>query len=91
MAVNQRRGYRFSVVSPPHPLLKNSPDIALRQAGKTDQQAAGNNVPKCGERPDQSSAPTMNPWANSNKDDADKRLMQAPDTLGAKHARPIHP
>jgi anaerobic selenocysteine-containing dehydrogenase len=69
--------------------MENSPNIDPSQAGKTDQQTASNNVPKSGERPDQGGAPTMNPWDNSNKDDADKRIMEAPDTLGAKHAHPI--
>ncbi len=68
--------------------MENSPNIDPSQAGKTHQQTA-NNVPRSGERPDQGAAPTMNPWDNSNKDDADKRVMEAPDTLGAKHAHPI--
>jgi molybdopterin-dependent oxidoreductase alpha subunit len=69
--------------------MENSPNIDPSQAGKTHQQTAENNVPKSGERPDQGTAPTMNPWDNSNKDDADKRIMEAPDTLGAKFAHPI--
>jgi molybdopterin-dependent oxidoreductase alpha subunit len=69
--------------------MENSPNTDPSQAGKTHQQTAENNVPKSGERPDQGSAPTMNPWDNSNKDDADKRIMEAPDTLEAKHRHPI--
>ncbi|MFD1873077.1 FdhF/YdeP family oxidoreductase [Hymenobacter bucti] len=69
--------------------MENSPNTDPSQAGKTEQQTATNNVPKSGERPDQGAAPVMNPWADSNKDDADKRIMTAPDTLGAKHAHPI--
>jgi molybdopterin-dependent oxidoreductase alpha subunit len=69
--------------------MENSPNTDPSQAGKTEQQTAANNVPKSGERPDQGSAPVMNPWADSNKDDADKRIMTAPDTLGAKQVYPI--
>jgi hypothetical protein len=69
--------------------MGNSPNIDLSQAGKTPRQTAANNVPESGERPDQGKAPTMNPWNNSNKDAADTRPMEAPDTLGAKCAHPI--
>ena len=57
--------------------MGNSPNIDPSQTGKTHQQTAASNVPKSGERPDQGTAPTMNPWDNSNEDAADKRPMGA--------------
>ncbi|GAA4347549.1 FdhF/YdeP family oxidoreductase [Hymenobacter saemangeumensis] len=66
--------------------MENSPAEDPGQSGKAEQQAAEKNVPRSGERPAQGQAPTLDPWANSDKTDADPRPMQAPDTLNAdKH------
>ncbi|WP_022824104.1 FdhF/YdeP family oxidoreductase [Hymenobacter norwichensis] len=69
--------------------MEKSPAEDPSKAGKTEQQTASNNVPKSGERPDQGAAPTNDHWATSDKPDADKRIMEAPDTLGAKRQHPI--
>ncbi|HEX8429066.1 FdhF/YdeP family oxidoreductase [Hymenobacter sp.] len=69
--------------------MEKSPAEDPSKAGKVDQQTASNNVPKSGERPDQGVAPTSDHWATSDKPDADKRIMEAPDTLGAKYKHPI--
>ncbi|UOR07368.1 FdhF/YdeP family oxidoreductase [Hymenobacter aerilatus] len=69
--------------------MEKSPASDPTKAGKTEQQTASDNVPKSGERPDQGKAPAMNPWENSNKDDADKRIMDAPDTVEARQQNPI--
>ncbi|WP_317239173.1 hypothetical protein [Hymenobacter sp. 5516J-16] len=70
--------------------MDKSPAYDPSQAGKTEQQTAGNNVPKSGERPDQGTAPTSDNWSTSpERETLDDRLMEAPDTLGAKHKHPI--
>ncbi len=70
--------------------MDKSPAYDPNQAGKIDQQTAGNNVPKSGERPDQGAAPTSDNWSTSpERESMDERPMEAPDTLGAKHKHPI--
>jgi len=69
--------------------MEKSPAEDPSKAGRPEQQGAEHNTPRSGERPDQGQAPALDPWANSNKADADKRTMPAPDTLGAKHQHPI--
>ena len=69
--------------------METSPAADSNHAGKTEQQGAEANVPKSGERPDQGKAPTTDPWAGSQKPDADKRPMTAPDTLEGRKQFPI--
>ncbi|MCC2545566.1 FdhF/YdeP family oxidoreductase [Hymenobacter sp. BT175] len=69
--------------------MEKSPAEDPSKAGKTEQQGAEAHAPRSGERPDQGEAPTLDPWANSDKADADPRPMEAPDTRGAKHQHPI--
>ncbi|UOQ53916.1 FdhF/YdeP family oxidoreductase [Hymenobacter cellulosivorans] len=70
--------------------MDKSPAYDPNQAGKTQQQGAEANVPKSGERPEQGSAPTSDNWSTSpERETLDDRIMEAPDTLGAKHKFPI--
>lgn len=69
--------------------MENSPAEDPRQSRKIEQQLAATNVPKSGERPGQGEAPRSDHWETSAKPDADKRAMEAPDTLGAKDKHPI--
>ncbi|UYZ62344.1 FdhF/YdeP family oxidoreductase [Hymenobacter weizhouensis] len=70
--------------------MDKSPAYDPSKAGKTEQQTASDNAPKSGERPDQGAAPTSDNWSTSpDRHSMDERIMEAPDTLGAKHKYPI--
>ncbi|GGF03451.1 FdhF/YdeP family oxidoreductase [Hymenobacter cavernae] len=69
--------------------MEKSPAQEPDKSGKTNEQTVTNNVPVSGQRPDQGAAPTNDHYDNGGKADADKRIMEAPDTLGAKHKFPV--
>ncbi|RTQ46734.1 hypothetical protein EJV47_20380 [Hymenobacter gummosus] len=70
--------------------MEDSPATNPGQAGKTQQQSAGQ-APRSGQRPAQGEAPAPDHYdpAPQGKADADTELLPAPDTLGAKHQHPV--
>lgn len=67
--------------------MDKSPNNEKKPANVPEQ--AAENAPKSGDRPGQGNALAPDHYDPSGKPDADKRIMPAPDTLGAKHKFPI--
>ena len=67
--------------------MDKSPNSQKKPADISQQEAS--NKPLSGERPGQGDAMTNDHYDPRGKPDADKRIMTAPDTLGAKHKFPI--
>lgn len=68
-------------------LMDKSPNSQKKPADIPEQELS--NKPLSGERPDQGEAMTNDHYDPQGKPDSDKRVMSAPDTLGAKHTFPI--
>ena len=67
--------------------MEKTPNSEKKPADVPEQ--AAENKPQSGDRPGQGDALTNDHYDPRGKPDADKRIMPAPDTLGAKHTFPI--